>query len=260
MTLTAHPQTSSNDRSRALLTDKTVLVTGASRGIGASCALRCAAAGARRVVVLGRSLPELERVAEQIRETGVQSEPLQCDVTQTTKLRKAIKTVGQIDVLIASAGANRPQPFLDVEEETYDWLFDLNVRATFFAAQAAARQMHDGGAIVIVSSQMGHVGARLRSVYCATKHAIEGLTKALGVELAERGIRVVSVAPTFVRTAMTAAQLDDPVLGPELLARIPAGRFATVEDVAEAIVFAGSPAASLMTGTSLIIDGGWTAQ
>ncbi len=157
MTLTAHPQTCLKDRTRALLTDKTVLVTGASRGIGASCALRCAAAGARRVVVLGRSLPELERVAEQIRQTGVQSEPLQCDVTQTTRLRKAIKTVGQIDVLIASAGANRPQPFLDVEEETYDWLFDLNVRATFFAAQAAARQMHDGGAIVIVSSQMGHV-------------------------------------------------------------------------------------------------------
>lgn len=242
------------------LAGKTVLVTGASRGIGAACALRCARAGASRVAVLGRSLPELTQVAEQVRQAGAASEPVQCDVTETAKLRKAIKTIGQIDVLIASAGANRPQPFLDVEEEIYDWLFDLNVRAAFFTAQAATRQMHEGGAIVLVSSQMGHVGARLRSVYCATKHALEGLTKALGVELAERGIRVVSVAPTFVRTAMTAAQLDDPVLGPQLLARIPAGRFASVEDVAEAVVFAGSPAAALMTGTSLIIDGGWTAQ
>ncbi|MFZ2049737.1 MAG: SDR family oxidoreductase, partial [Solirubrobacteraceae bacterium] len=219
-----------------------------------------ASAGAARVVVVGRSSSELQQVAEQIDRVGVRGEALQCDVTDTTRLRKAIRAVGQIDVLIVSAGANRPQPFLDVEEETYDWLFDLNVRASFFAAQAAARQMHEGGSIVLLSSQMGHVGARLRSVYCATKHAIEGLTKALAVELAPAGIRVVSVAPTFVRTEMTAAQLDDPVVGAALLAQIPAGRFASVEEIAEAVLFAASPAASLMTGTSLIIDGGWTAQ
>ncbi|HEV7941531.1 MAG TPA: SDR family NAD(P)-dependent oxidoreductase [Solirubrobacteraceae bacterium] len=254
------PQVSKAGGQEPSLAGKTVLVTGASRGIGAACALRAATAGAARVIVLGRSLPELEQVAEQVIQAGAQSEQVQCDVTETACLRKAIRALGQIDVLISSAGANRPQPFLDVEEETYDWLFDLNVRATFFAAQAAARQMHEGGAIVLISSQMGHVGARLRSVYCATKHAIEGLTKALAVELAPEHIRVVSVAPTFVRTAMTAAQLDDPVVGPALLAQIPAGRFATVEDVAEAVLFAASPAASLMTGTSLIIDGGWTAQ
>jgi NAD(P)-dependent dehydrogenase (short-subunit alcohol dehydrogenase family) len=242
------------------LAGKTVLVTGGSRGIGAACALRCASAGAARVVVLGRSFSELQQVAAQIDAAGVSSEAVQCDVTDTGRLRKAIRAVGQIDVLIASAGANRPQPFLDVEEETYDWLFDLNVRASFFAAQAAARQMHEGGSIVLLSSQMGHVGARLRSVYCATKHAIEGLTKALAVELASAGIRVVSVAPTFVRTEMTAAQLDDPVVGAALLAQIPAGRFASVQEIAEAVLFAASPAASLMTGTSLIIDGGWTAQ
>lgn len=242
------------------LSGKTVLVTGGSRGIGAACALRCASAGAARVVVLGRSSSELQQVAEQIDRIGVHGEATQCDVTDTARLRKAIRAVGQIDVLIASAGANRPQPFLDVEEETYDWLFDLNVRASFFAAQAAARQMHAGGSIVLLSSQMGHVGARLRSVYCATKHAIEGLTKALAVELAPAGIRVVSVAPTFVRTEMTAAQLDDPVVGAALLAQIPAGRFASVQEIAEAVLFAASPAASLMTGTSLIIDGGWTAQ
>jgi NAD(P)-dependent dehydrogenase (short-subunit alcohol dehydrogenase family) len=265
--LSSHPggeggsQSFSPDRRRDLpLAGKTVLVTGASRGLGAACAMRCADAGAGRVVVLGRSLSDLQQVAEQIENAGAQSQPVQCDATDTRSLRKAIRAIGQIDVLIASAGANRPQPFFDVQEETYDWLFDLNVRASFFAAQAAARQMHEGGAIVLISSQMGHVGARLRSVYCATKHAIEGLTKALAIELAPEGIRVVSVAPTFVRTAMTAAQLDDPVIGPQLLAQIPAGRYATLEDVAEAVVFAASPAASLMTGTSLIIDGGWTAQ
>jgi NAD(P)-dependent dehydrogenase (short-subunit alcohol dehydrogenase family) len=262
MSAHAGASTAAADRasSQAPLAGKNVLVTGSSRGIGAACALRCASAGAHRVALLGRSEPELMRVAEQVREAGAQSEPVQCDVTDTAQLQKAIRALGQVDVLIASAGANRPQPFLDVEEETYDWLFDLNVRATFFTAQAAARQMHDGGAIVLLSSQMGHVGARLRSVYCATKHAIEGLTKALAVELAEQGIRVVSVAPTFVRTEMTAAQLDDPVVGRQLLSRIPASRFASAEEVAEAVVFAASPAASLMTGTSLIIDGGWTAQ
>lgn len=260
MIANALPLASPADRSQAPLTEKTVLVTGASRGIGAACALRCATAGAERVLLIGRSLSDLEQVAAQIRHAGTESEAMQCDVTDTARLRKTIRSVGRIDVLIASAGANRPQPFLDVEEETYDWLFDLNVRATFFAAQAAARHMHEGGAIVLISSQMGHVGARLRSVYCATKHAVEGLTKALAVELAERDVRVVSVAPTFVYTDMTAAQLDDPVLGPQLLARIPAGRFATAEDVAEAVVFAACPRASLMTGTSLIIDGGWTAQ
>jgi NAD(P)-dependent dehydrogenase (short-subunit alcohol dehydrogenase family) len=245
---------------RPPLAGKTVLITGSSRGIGAACALRCASAGAKRVVLIGRSESELTDVAAQVSEAGSESELIRCDVTDTARLRKAIRSVGSIDVLISSAGANRPQPFLDVEEETYDWLFDLNVRATFFAAQAAARQMHDGGAIVFISSQMGHVGARLRSVYCASKHAIEGLTKALAVELAASGIRVVSVAPTFVRTAMTARQLDDPVLGPQLLAQIPAGRFASAEEVADAAVFAASPAAGLITGTSLVIDGGWTAQ
>jgi NAD(P)-dependent dehydrogenase (short-subunit alcohol dehydrogenase family) len=256
----AQASTASATQTSMSLAGRTVLVTGSSRGIGAACAMRCAQAGARRVVVLGRSLPELTQVAERVRAAGAQGEPVQCDVTDTARLRKAIRATGQIDVLIVSAGANRPQPFLDVEEQTYDQLFDLNVRAAFFAAQATARQMTAGGAIVFVSSQMGHVGARLRSVYCATKHAIEGLTKALAVELAQSGIRVVSVAPTFVATAMTAAQLEDPAIGPELLSRIPAGRFATVEEVAEAVLFAASGAAPLMTGTSLILDGGWTAQ
>lgn len=244
------------------LAEKTVLVSGASRGIGAACAVACANAGAERLVLLGRSA-ELGRVAERVRQAGALAEANRCDVTETEELRATIAALDHVDVLVASAGTNQPEPFLDVEEQTFDRLFALNVRATFFTAQAVAARMVEsgsGGVIVLISSQMGHVGSSRRSVYCASKHAVEGLTKALGVELAAHSIRVVSVAPTFVRTAMTAAQLDDPIVGPELLGRIPAGRFATPEEVADAVVFAASPAASLMTGTSLVLDGGWTAQ
>jgi NAD(P)-dependent dehydrogenase (short-subunit alcohol dehydrogenase family) len=184
-------------------------------------------------------------------------------VTSNASIRAAFDAVARVDVLVNSAGANQPEPFADVHEATFDRLFALNVRGAFFATQAAVRAMRaggGGGTIIMMSSQMGHVGAAQRSVYCATKHAVEGLTKALAVELAPEGIRVVSIAPTFVRTAMTAAQLDDPAIGPGLLSRIPMGRFGSVDDVASAVVYAASPAAALMTGTSLVIDGGWTAR
>jgi NAD(P)-dependent dehydrogenase (short-subunit alcohol dehydrogenase family) len=166
-------------------------------------------------------------------------------------------------VLVYSAGTNQPEPFADVAEETYDRLFDLNVRSGYFLAQGVARQMQVAGrpgCIVFVSSQMGHVGAAERTVYCATKHAVEGLVKAMAVELAPAGIRVLSVAPTFVRTELTAAQLDDPQVGGRLLAQIPLGRYATLEDVAGAVVWAASPAAAMVTGTSIVVDGGWTAR
>jgi NAD(P)-dependent dehydrogenase (short-subunit alcohol dehydrogenase family) len=152
---------------------------------------------------------------------------------------------------------------MDVCEETFDRLVAVNVRGAFFVAQAAVHKMHRagrGGAIVMISSQMGHVGARLRTVYCATKHAVEGLVKALAVECAPMGVRVVSIAPTFVRTDMTAAQLDDPQIGPQLLGQIPQGRFGTPDEVASAVVYAASPAAGMMTGSSLMLDGGWTAR
>jgi NAD(P)-dependent dehydrogenase (short-subunit alcohol dehydrogenase family) len=248
---------------RSPLSSKRVLVTGASRGIGAACAIACARAGAERVTAMGRSESDLAQVREQVQTAGALGETVSCDVTSTAELRTAIQTLDRIDVLVVSAGANEPEPFLDVAEDTYDRLFDLNVRAAFFTAQAVAQRMveaDNGGVIVFMSSQMGHVGASRRSVYCATKHAIEGMTKALAVDLAHAQIRVVSIAPTFVRTEMTATQLDDPVVGAELLARIPIGRYAKPEEVASAVVFAASPAASLMTGASLLLDGGWTAQ
>jgi NAD(P)-dependent dehydrogenase (short-subunit alcohol dehydrogenase family) len=245
------------------LDGKTVVVTGASRGIGAACALACAQARAQSVVLVGRSRDDLADVAWRIERCGARASVVPCDVTCTASIRAAFGAVGRVDVLVNSAGANQPEPFASVDEETFDRLFALNVRGAFFATQAAVRAMRGtgaGGTIITISSQMGHVGAVHRSVYCATKHAIEGLTKALAVELAPEGIRVLSIAPTFVRTAMTAAQLDDPVVGPALLDQIPLGRFGTVEEVAGAVVYAASPAAALMTGTSLVLDGGWTAR
>jgi NAD(P)-dependent dehydrogenase (short-subunit alcohol dehydrogenase family) len=245
------------------LDGKTVVVTGASRGIGAASALACARAGAAAVVLLGRSRNDLGAVARDVERCGAEASIAPCDVTSTESIRAAFDAVARVDVLVNSAGANQPEPFADVHEATFDRLFALNVRGAFFASQAAVRAMRAvgrGGTIIMMSSQMGHVGAAQRSVYCATKHAVEGLTKALAVELAPEGIRVVSIAPTFVRTAMTAAQLDDPLIGPGLLSGIPMGRFGSVDDIAGAVVYAASPAAALMTGTSLVLDGGWTAR
>jgi NAD(P)-dependent dehydrogenase (short-subunit alcohol dehydrogenase family) len=245
------------------LDGKSIVVAGASRGIGSAAAVACAEAGASSVALLGRSVRELEQVAEEVAQAGAEPLVRRCDISCTQSIADVFDTLERVDVLVNSAGGNHPQRFTHVDEQTYDELFALNVRGAFFLAQAAVRLMrkHDhGGTIITISSQMGHVGAPLRTVYCATKHAVEGLTKALAVELAPCGIRALSIAPTFIRTEMTAAQLDDPEIGPALLQQIPRGRFGTVDDVAAAVVYAASPAASLMTGTSLVLDGGWTAR
>jgi NAD(P)-dependent dehydrogenase (short-subunit alcohol dehydrogenase family) len=245
------------------LSGKTILVTGASRGIGAVCAISCARAGAREVILVARSQTGLSSVAREVHRDQASPRIQQCDVTDRAAIDEVFGQLTRLDVLINCAGANKPEPFLQVRERTFDRLLALNVRAPFFVSQAAARVMsgqEGGGVIVNVSSQMGHVGAPLRSVYCATKHALEGLTKALALELAPSGIRVVSVAPTYVRTDMTARQLDDPAVGPALLSKIPLGRFVTAQEVAAAVVFVASDSASALTGSSLMIDGGWTAQ
>jgi len=245
------------------LDGKAVVVVGASRGIGAGCAVACAGAGAERVVLLGRSENDLAAVADRVAAAGARAQVAVCDVTSTAAIESAFEAIDRVDVLVAAAGANQPEEFTAVRPETFDRLFALNLRGAFFAAQAAAQKMiatGQGGVIIMISSQMGHVGAPQRSVYCATKHAVEGLSKALAVELAPAGVRVLTVAPTFVRTAMTEAQLDDPEVGPELLEGIPLGRFGDLGDVAAAVVYAASPAAAMVTGTSLLVDGGWTAR
>jgi NAD(P)-dependent dehydrogenase (short-subunit alcohol dehydrogenase family) len=239
------------------LDGKHALVTGASRGIGAAIARAFAAAGASGVTLLARGAEALDRVAHDVEQFGATPQAIACDVTDRRKLAEAFAQVELVDVLVCAAGTNVPQPLDAIDLDTADHLWALNVRAGLQAAQEAVRRMpQSGGAIVFVSSQMGHVGAPRRSVYCATKHAVEGMTKALAVELAPRGIRVVSIAPTFVATEMTAPFLATE--HDEIVQRIPLGRLATQQEVAAAAVFAA--AAGAVTGCSIRVDGGWTAQ
>ena len=243
------------------LDGKRALVTGAGRGIGHAVARALATAGAELVLV-SRTKRELDEVALEIVSRGGQARVVPFDVTDSAAIRDAFGGLERLDILVNNAGLNRPQPFLEVDEATLDQLLTLNVRAAFLVAQAAARVMvtQGGGVIVNMSSQMGHVGSELnRTVYVMTKHAVEGLTKAMAVELAPKGVRVVSIAPTFVQTPLTKPFFDNPETRKWILARIPLGRAGTVEDVAQAVVFLASPAASLVTGSSLLVDGGWTA-
>ena len=243
------------------LDGRTALVTGAGRGIGRAVALGLASAGAELVLV-SRTRSELDEVAGEIEAGGGKARPLVLDVTRSDAVRDAITGLGRLDILVNNAGLNRPQPFLEVDEPTLDLLLGLNVRAAFMVAQAAARLMaaQGAGVIIHVSSQMGHVGSELnRTVYVMTKHAIEGLTKAMAVELAPKGVRVVSIAPTFIETPLTKPFFEDPATRKWILDRIPLGRAGTVEEVANAVVFLASPAAALVTGSSLLADGGWTA-
>jgi NAD(P)-dependent dehydrogenase (short-subunit alcohol dehydrogenase family) len=243
------------------LDGKTALVTGAGRGIGRATALALAGAGAELILV-SRTRSELDEVAKEIAARGGKARTLPFDVTRSDAVRDAFGGLGRLDILVNNAGINRPQPFLKVDEATLDLLLGLNVRAAFLVAQAAAQLMvaNGSGVIINMSSQMGHVGSDLnRTVYVMTKHAIEGLTKAMAVELAPKGVRVVSIAPTFITTPLTKPFFDDPVFRKWVLDRIPLGRLGTVEDVASAVVFLASPAASLVTGSSLLVDGGWTA-
>jgi NAD(P)-dependent dehydrogenase (short-subunit alcohol dehydrogenase family) len=178
------------------------------------------------------------------------------------EVHEIFRTLERCDVLINNAGTNHPQPFLDVDLKTLDELLALNVRSMFVTAQAAVRVMARArsGVIINMSSQMGHIGAPNRTVYCMTKHAIEGLTKAMAVELGPLGIRVNAVAPTFIETPMTQPFLADQTFRSEALKKIPLGRIGTIDEVVAAVTFLASPAASLITGTSLRVDGGYTAQ
>jgi NAD(P)-dependent dehydrogenase (short-subunit alcohol dehydrogenase family) len=213
-----------------------------------------------RTCALARTGAELDALVAEIRARGGTASALVCEVTDTAALDAAFARLERLDVLVNNAGSNRPQPFLDVDVETLDWLLELNIRAAFIAAQRAARLMQrTGGVIINMSSQMGHVGSPNRTVYCATKHAIEGLTKAMAVDLASKGIRVVSIAPTFVKTPLSRTFLADPAFNRFVLDKIALGRIAALEEIAAAVVYLASPAAGSVTGSSLLVDGGWTA-
>jgi NAD(P)-dependent dehydrogenase (short-subunit alcohol dehydrogenase family) len=236
----------------------TVLVTGGGRGIGRACALSCAQAGAA-VIAVARTRRDLDALQA---EAPGRLDVRQADVTEPAFWRE-LESRSDIDVVVNNAGTNRLQEIADVDDATLDLLLTINVRSAFKVSQAAAKSMiarRRGGSIIHISSQMGHVGAAKRSVYCMTKHAIEGLTKAMAIELAAHGIRVNAVAPTIVETSMTAAFLQDPSYRQFAMDTIPLKQIAEPRDVAEAVVYLASPAARLVTGTSLKVDGGATAQ
>lgn len=237
------------------------LVTGAGRGIGRGCALALAEAGAE-VVALARTRAEVEAVAREIVDAGGKATAVVCDIGDVHALQQTFAGLGRLDILINNAGTARPGPLIDMKTEDLDLVLGVNVRGAVLAAQAAARLMvpRKRGVIVNLSSTFGKVGRPNQAVYSATKHFIEGLTKSLAVELAPAGVRVVAVGPTAIETPMTAARLADPVTGGDLLSRIPMGRFGQVDDVVGAVVFLCSPAARLITGTTIMVDGGWTAQ
>lgn len=231
------------------------VVTGASKGIGKAIASALCNAG-YCVHGVARGSEELHLLQ---RELGSSFIPHALDVTGDEMLTM-IESLGRVDLLVNNAGTNRPEPFLEVTDEALDLMLELNVRAAFRIARSAARMMGAGGSIINMTSQMGHVGSPRRTVYCMTKHALEGLTKAMAVELAPVGIRVNSVAPTFVETPMTASMLEDSDFAAFVHRMIPMGKMATAEQIAAAVMYLASPSAGMVTGHSLVIDGGWTAQ
>jgi NAD(P)-dependent dehydrogenase (short-subunit alcohol dehydrogenase family) len=244
------------------LDGRRALVTGAGRGIGLAAAAALAEAGAH-VTLVGRTREEITMVAEEIRAVGGQATPLVLDVTDIAATKAAIQAADPFDILVNNAGTNRPRSFLDVTEDEYEAITSLNLRAAYFVAQAVARGMAAAGkrgSIIHISSQMGHVGGRDRTVYCLTKHGIEGLTKAMAIDLGPLGIRVNTIGPTFIDTPLTRPFFEDTAFRDDVLRRIKLGRLGSVEDLMGAILFLAGDAAALVTGTSLVVDGGWTAE
>lgn len=246
--------------------DRVALVTGAGRGIGAAIAAALADAGAE-VILVSRTEGELLDVAAQIRGRGGKAVVARCDVTDTVAVRKLVESLPLLDILVNNAGSNIPEPFVQVSDEHLDFLMDLNVRAYFVVAQAAVRKMlqypqraERGGVVINITSQMGHIGSPDRTVYCMTKHAVEGLTKAMALELAPQRIRVNNIGPTFVNTALVRSIVNTPEKREFLVSKIPMGHMADERDIAAAAVYLASPAAAMVTGASLLVDGGWTAQ
>ncbi|MGP1355787.1 SDR family NAD(P)-dependent oxidoreductase [Roseicyclus sp.] len=240
------------------LDGRRALVTGGSRGIGLGCAVALAEAGAH-VVVAARGEAELLSAVGEMQAAGLSAEALVLDVTDRAAVEAALDGVGALDVLVNSAGMARHTPALATVEADYDAVMALNVKAAYVLAQEVARRMTGPGSIVQVSSQMGHVGGIDRAVYCASKHAVEGMTKAMAIEWGPRGIRVNTLCPTFIRTPLTEATFADPEKRAWIEGKIKLGRVGRVEDIMGAVVFLASDASALVTGTALMVDGGWTA-
>lgn len=237
------------------LSGKTALVTGASRGIGREISLALREKGAF-VIACARPSGDLESLSKALGKNG---EAWAVDAT-TDEFLTRMAGLNTLEILINNIGINYPEPFVDVSDAHLDAMLNLNVRATFRIAREGVKLMGSGGSIVNITSQMGHVGSPNRTSYCMTKHAIEGLTKAMAVELAPQGIRVNSVAPTFIETDMTRDWLSDPKFTEFVQRMIPMGKVGQPEDVAAAVIYLCSEGARMVTGHSLLVDGGWTVQ
>ena len=248
------------------LKNKTAVVTGAGKGLGRACAIALAEAGAN-LIIISRTKKDLMEVSNKIKKFKSKCKSYVCDITNYDEIKKIINKQSKIDILINNAGHNIPEHFTKVKTKDMEYLVKINTIATFNLAQLCALKMIKlknrkkiGGSIVNMSSQMGHVGGPIRSVYNMTKFGLEGLTKGMSIDLAKYNIRVNTVCPTFVVTPMTSKFLKSKKFKREVLGNIPLGRFAELSDVATAAVFLASDAASMITGTSLLVDGGWTAK
>lgn len=244
------------------LDGKRALVTGASSGIGLGAATALADAGAH-VVLAARNLDKINECVQALQNAGYAASALQLDISDIETTQQQINDQDAFDVLVNSAGGARHSAALETTEADFDFVANLNVKAAYFITQAVAKQLVDAkkpGSLINISSQMAHVGGIDRGVYCATKHAVEGFTKSMAIEFGEHNIRVNTICPTFIRTPMTAPTFDNPDRVQWIQEKIKLGRVGEVEDIMGAVVYLASSASSLVTGTSLLVDGGWTAD
>jgi len=244
------------------LDGRRALVTGAGRGLGLACASALAEAGAH-VTLVARTGAEVEEAAAAIRARGEQATAVALDVTDLDAVAAFMEASKAHDILVNNAGTNKPGPMAEAKVADFDLVMGLNLRAAYFLSQAFVKRLLAGkrpGSVINMSSQMGLVGAANRTIYCASKHAIEGLTKAMAVELAPAGIRVNSICPTFIETPMTRPFFENAAFREATLSKIKLGRIGSVEDVMGAVVYLASDAASLVTGSAIVVDGGWTAD
>jgi NAD(P)-dependent dehydrogenase (short-subunit alcohol dehydrogenase family) len=248
------------------LKNKTALVTGAGKGLGKACAVALAEAGAR-VIILSRTKSDLDKVSKIIKRTKGFSKSFVCDVTQLEEFKKILQKITQLDILVNNAGNNRPEHFTKVKQENMEYLTNLNMKAAFNVAQLCSQKMVKaknrkkiGGSIIHMSSQLGKVGCEGRNVYNMNKFGVEGLARGMAVELAEYNIRVNTVCPTFVETPMVKKFFKNKKFKKQMLDNIPLRRAAKESDVATAVAFLAADSSEMITGTSLVVDGGWTAQ
>ena len=237
------------------------VVTGGSRGIGLGAAVALADAGAF-VLIASRSSADLAMVTASIRVHGGECEAVELDVTDVDRVTAVIDEQDPFDILVNNAGLNRPGPMQNMTPDDFDAVMNINVRAAYFVTKAVVKKMlvkGQGGSIITTPSQMGRVGGIDRTIYCASKHAVEGMTCALAIELGEHNIRVNTICPTFISTPLTKQTLDDPDLLAWIHSKIKLGRIGEIEDIMGAVVFLASSVSAMITGSSLMIDGGWTA-